>query len=439
MKFYYTIIITLFSTSIFAQYSYKPYRVKPDSLMCLQDVSVYREFERQNLHAEAVEAWLKAYKSCGGSKKIVYQDGVKYLKKAIKAETKYENRKLLIDSMMHLYNERIKYFGKAEYVKGRQGIDLINSDRSRAKQAYNLLEQSLTALQEKSDPAVIAHYMLANQILYKKAQISSASVMANYLKSVEILEHQIQKSAHNKKQAKANRQILKIVDKIFAQTKVGSCENIKQFIENKENRDLDNIIYLQKIQHLLRVSKCNNSNYYLKISLKLQALKPSVENAKTIATIYYKQGNYTQAIKYLKNAISLTNNPTIKSRYFNKIAEIRCFKLSDFQTAKNDVLQSLKLQPENAAAYMLWGDIYALASAKFSDDKFSNSAVLWLAIDKYNKAKLLDKNIAAKANQKISYYKKYLPSKEDVFMQGYKNGDKYKIGGWINEETAIKY
>ncbi len=437
-KFYYIISILLFATPLFSQYSFHQYRVKPDSLACLQNVSVYREFERQGLHDEAVEAWSKAYKSCGGSKKIIYQDGVKFLKKTIKLEKNNNTRNLLIDSMMHIYNERIKHFGQTAYVQGRQGIDLINSDRNRAQEAYELLKSSLSALQEKSDPAVIAHYMLANQILYKKERIASTVVVQNYLECVGILEGQIQHAAIKNDKANTSKKVLKIIDKMFIRTKTNTCGNVLQYIENKDFNNNENLVDLKKIQHLMQVANCMNNAYYLQISERLQEINPTADNARLLSGIFAKQGNYSKAILYLKKAIGLTQNAKQRSTYYKNIAEIQCFKLKEFQKAKSNILKALRYNHDDAAAYMLLGDIYALASFDFSEDKFSNSAVLWLAIDQYNKAKYLDKSLLVKVNQKISYYKKYLPSKEEAFMHGYKNGDKYSIGGWINEETTIR-
>ncbi len=437
-RIYIITVVLLLNSNIFAQYSYKKYNIKTDSLVCLQDVSVYREFERQGLHDYAVKSWIKAYKSCNGTKKIIYQDGVKFLKKSIKSEKNKVVRNMLIDSMMSIYNQRVKYFAQAAFVKGRQGVDLLNSDRNRADEAYKLLKSSLLELQEKSDPAVIAHYMLASQILHKTNKISNNEVIDNYIKCVELLEVQIKNAEKLKISVVGNKKMLKIVDKIFAKTKINDCGNIDYIFKNKDFSNKDEI-YLKKFKRLLNIANCTESEYYFKIMLELQLLNPSVKTAVELSRVFIKRKDYSKAMHYLQDAIDLSNDYKIKSKYHNETAKIRCFKLNEYQKAKNDVLKSLRYQPNNAEAYMLLGDIYALASSNFANDKFGKAAVLWAAIDKYETAKSLNKNLTVKANQKIAYYKKFMPSKEETFMQGYKNGDEYHIKSWINEKIVIRF
>ena len=50
--------------------------------------------------------------------------------------------------------------------------------------------------------------------------------------------------------------------------------------------------------------------------------------------------------------------------------------------------------------------------------------------------KLID--ITDLANKKIVTYSKYLPNNEDAFFNGYKEGDIYEIGCWINESTKVR-
>lgn len=437
-KIHYTIIILLLSIPIVAQYPSYQYKIQNDSLTCLQDVSIYHEFQKQNLHNEAVNAWIKAYNSCKGSKKVIYQDGIKLIKKDIESEKNEIQHKTLIDSMMNIYNERIKYFGQADYVKGRQAIDLFSCDRNRIDEAYNLLEQSLIALQEKSDPAVIAHYMLTTKLLYKHDKLTQDKTIHNYLLCLYLLENKIEIKENKNQNTKHLKKVMLIVDEIFAKIKLENCTNLVSIVNTDFQKNKNKIKHILNLQHLLKIAKCSNANLYFEIGIQIQKIKPTNKNAKTIAKWYLKHENYKKAIDYFTQAATLTSKDDLKADNYNSIASIQCYKLHEYKQAKQNILKSLQYNANKAKTYILLGDIYALASSKFSEDNFVNASIIWIAIDKYNKAKQLNKQLNALINQKISYYKKYLPSIEEAFMHTYKKGDIYKIGSWINEETIVR-
>lgn len=45
---------------------------------------------------------------------------------------------------------------------------------------------------------------------------------------------------------------------------------------------------------------------------------------------------------------------------------------------------------------------------------------------------------AEEANKQIAVYSAYTPQAKDLFMLGYKAGDRITIGGWIGETTTIR-
>ena len=59
------------------------------------------------------------------------------------------------------------------------------------------------------------------------------------------------------------------------------------------------------------------------------------------------------------------------------------------------------------------------------------------AIDKFIQAKNIDNTVEDAANKKIATYSKYLPSNEDAFFSGAKEGSTFQVGCWINESTKF--
>ena len=57
----------------------------------------------------------------------------------------------------------------------------------------------------------------------------------------------------------------------------------------------------------------------------------------------------------------------------------------------------------------------------------------------YQYAKAVDSTIASEANKKISNYKDFIPSLEDGFQRGIKEGKTLKVNCWIGEKVKVRY
>ena len=84
------------------------------------------------------------------------------------------------------------------------------------------------------------------------------------------------------------------------------------------------------------------------------------------------------------------------------------------------------------------GDVFAGYSKKYGEKEIEHLSLFWLAVDYYVKAKKIDPEQTAKANEKIATYSQYFPDKETLFFEGYQDGQPYKIGSWINETTTVR-
>ena len=56
----------------------------------------------------------------------------------------------------------------------------------------------------------------------------------------------------------------------------------------------------------------------------------------------------------------------------------------------------------------------------------------------FKKAKSVDPNVTAQANQLITDYSQYFPTKEELFFRSITEGDSYTVGGWINKSTTAR-
>jgi len=432
-----SIISLLYSLPLKSQYVSNGSEPKSDSIKCLENISVYKEFQKLDFYDKAIPAWEKTYKSCKGFKKIIYQDGVKFLTYAIQKEKDENKREALVDSLMHIYEERIQYFGQEDYVWGREGIDLLRYSKNRIEDAHTLLSKSFDAGKDETEDAVIVAFMTTVEMLFNKDKQSKDDVAEAYLKCVASLENKL-KAEKDPKKIKNIQNSIEVVDDIFGKSKAADCSNLVSVFTDKFEAKKEDIEQVLKIQSILKGAGCVDEDLFLNVSLQVQKLQPTAANAALIGGLYLKREKYTESINYLQQAVEIETVDTLKANYLLDIGIIYGNKLKQFQQARNMAYDAIKLRPDWGKPYILIGDAYASSSPSFGGSSFENSAVYWAAVDKYYKAKSVDPEVDKIASQKINYYSNYFPGKEDTFMQGYSDGGTYKVGGWINENTTVR-
>ena len=118
MKFFLFLNIVFFYTNINA-FNTLEGKFGSDSIKCVKNISLYREYIKQKNFDDALTHWRKAYKICPNATKNTFIDGAKLYKYLInKNKENIELQKLYLDSLETLYDNRIVYFGKETYVLG---------------------------------------------------------------------------------------------------------------------------------------------------------------------------------------------------------------------------------------------------------------------------------------------------------------------------------
>ncbi len=83
------------------------------------------------------------------------------------------------------------------------------------------------------------------------------------------------------------------------------------------------------------------------------------------------------------------------------------------------------------------GDAYA-KMGRNCDDWTSRLAVL-AAIEKYSYAKSIDSEVADDANRRIGQYSGSIPTQQDAFMRGLKEGQAVSVGCGIGETVTLRF
>ena len=107
----------------------------------MNNLSMYNEFYKQEDYKSAMGPWGKVYRKYPKSTLNIYIHGANMYEDMISKATDWDQKNAYIDSLMAVYDKRIKYFDQKGFVRGRQGTDFFE---------YKLGNENLTDDQLKS-------------------------------------------------------------------------------------------------------------------------------------------------------------------------------------------------------------------------------------------------------------------------------------------------
>ncbi|MFP4023801.1 MAG: tetratricopeptide repeat protein [Thiohalospira sp.] len=406
-----------------------------DSIRCIMNLSLYREYVKQDNYELSRDPWKIVYSECPKASKYIYIDGIKMIEDAIQKEQDEAKKEILVDSMMKIYDKRINYFGQKGYVLGKKGTHFIKYSENTSenmKIGYNWLKESIELEKTNSGAGQLVTFMQASKFLFSANKISAGQVVEDYGFISDIID-QIMNNGKKGSIARAKD----IVDKVFESSGAASCDDLIPFYAGKFEQNANDVEFLTKATDLLRSTKCTESDLFYKMAKQLNSLEPTADLAYEIAKLSNKKERFDDASKYFKQAIEIQDDILQKAKYYLELGDVTR-RMGEYQTARNYALKSAELNPESGHPYLLLGNIYANASKSCGEKEFEQEAVYWVAVDQFMKAKKIDTDLADEADKYIEAYKPHFPNQEDAFFEGYSNGDTYTVGCWINEKTTVR-
>lgn len=422
---------TLLSVTAFSQSKYGA-----DSVKCVQNISLYRDYYKQKVYDDAYKYWKVVYTICPAASERSYVDGTNLVEHKMKQAKTNEAKLAYFDTLMMVYDKRIENFGKEGYVLGRKGTDMLRYKSSDEETAFSTLQKSIELQENKSEAGAIVSYMNAAVLMEKAEKKTPEEIVAIFSQLSEIISHNLKKWEGKKTKSyyeRAQESVEKLASPYL------SCEVLiemakSNFEQNKENQD-----WMERTADILDQKGCTDAPIFFNIANTLHQTKPSAVSAEKMGILSLKKKNYNEAVEFFKQALELAQDEEKKSTYYIELAQAYS-SMGSYSNARANALKAAQMKDGYGLPYIMIADmIGGSSSACKNDDPCMQKAIYWLAVDYLNRAKSIDPSIADKANQKIASYKKYFPTKEDCFFKGIKEGQTVEIGCWIGESTKARF
>ncbi len=447
IKFFIVGLLVLLSAQAFAQKGVddgSKYGHGEDSLRCLKNLSLFTEYVKQKSYADAIPSWEIVYNECPLASSTIYTDGIKIMDWRLGKEKDAAKREELIQKLMGIYDQRIKYMGNHRkynetYLLGRKAIHLLNykSDNPQSrKDAQGWFEKSIAGQGVNSEMAVLATYMMNTMDMYRDKQVDAEAVVNNYIKVSNLMTAQIK--AEKKESDKEQIAVVKeTVEKLFASSGVADCETIERIFTPQLSEKKADLDWLKMVNKLLARANCEDAQLLYDVSENLHAIEPSSSSAYGLARMYLKTQDLDRSVEYYNEAIKLEEESEQKGTLHYQLGLIK-FNQGKLNEAKTNAEKAISFRPDWGDPYILIGNLYAVSAKNFGSNEFENKTAYWAAVDMFQKSKSIDPKVTDKANELINIYSQHFPGMEEIFFQGFKEGDSYTVGGWIGVSTKIR-
>jgi tetratricopeptide (TPR) repeat protein len=440
LKIHLLVFLVLCLSTLFAQENEDLPKYGNDSINCVRNSSLYSEFVKQKNYEDAITPWRVVFKECPKSSKNIYLNGVKIFKDYIKKEkANKEIKNKYVDTLMMIYDQRIKYFGQEGKVLGRKGYSLVSYNKEAKEEAYKYLAKSVELEGMNCEAVVVNSYFQTIVSLFKKKKAEKEQVVENYTIAMDIVEEQLKNEKNAKKIENLNK-VKNNIEKLFSECGAADTDALVNLFAPKFEATPNDTLLLKKMLKLLdKAEGGGNTELFAKASEKLYELEPSAIAAYMLAKLFLKKEDYTKSTDYYLKAIEFEEDDKTKSKYYYELGVITFSKFQNSPLARTYAYKSIQFDNTFGKPYILIGNAYASSSKACGENEFERKAVYWVAVDKFAKAKAVDPSVAEEANKQIVEYTKHFPNNENAFMYGFTEGQEYTVTCWINETTKVRY
>lgn len=409
-----------------------------DSVQTIVNASIFTEFVKQKNYKDALPAWRYVFNNAPRFQMNTYVRGEDIMTNMY-LQTK---NPAYIDTLMMVYDQRIKYFGEhprygTGYILGKKGADLVRfgkKDDQTQKEAFGYLSKSFEMEGKKTHPVTVQIMFFAAGDLLKKNLLEKDDYVNLYMKVSDYIDNALKSSP----KPEPFKDMKGKVDALFFDAGVADCETLNRLLSVKYEANKEDVANLKEIASLLRRSECVDLPLFAMVAEQLYKLDPTADAAYSLAIMFLRRQDFDKTEAYLKEAIEKSDDNSAKGDYYMRMAQLKLSK-GQYQAAKTNAMESLKVNPNNGPALILLGKAYAAYSKNYGEDDFDHASVFWVAVDKFLRAKQVDPNVAAEADKLIDTYSQHFPNKDEAFFRSVTEGSVVKIGDWINETTKARF
>lgn len=389
-------------------------------------------------YAAATVNFQQLLQNCPGATMNTFTRGTTLYKNRINRSRNLDEKRRLIDSLMIIHDLRIEYFGDdlnygRAYIldlKARDVNKYCSSDRELLRSTFkSAVDAAIESNTVKLDIAALYFKSLCDDFAYDD-NITSEMVLEEYQRLAPYFETATDEAGL------ANK---KMFEDSFADSGAAKCENLEPMFKEKLAANPDDAELLAKAVGQMSRAQCS-SDFYFEITERYHALNPSSETALFLAKSFQDRKENGKALKYLREALGVENDPAKKEPLYVQIALIE-LSVNNFSEAAAAARSLHSINPQNGYSYFILGQCYASSPCA---DNVGGASKYWAAYDAMSRAVELlghEPTVQGVARKLAGSYSAGFPSQETCFFAELSAGQSYVVpcGFAKGKSTTVRY
>ena len=402
------------------------------------DVQEQQAFYKVNLQLEEWEkAWTSLqwlYENRPELHPSIYKDAVKVVEKILEAEGMESARTPgMEDSLLWIFDRRIELFDESTEIVDRKAYTAFKryyKYPSRYALLDELFSDAYAASGDNMSTFMLTPYMSLAKFYHQSRpeEMPAEKVLDIHGKISAALEAKAAAGSETPAQIKKEQ------DKVDALlTSIGnilSCEFIEETLVPKLEANPEDLNVAKKIFTYSLKAKCSDQPYFTAAGEVIYENDPTYNLAAALGNKYMASDEYGKALEYFTRSNELAGSDEERyESYINQASALA--KMGQKVNARKMALNALSVKPGDTKAYNIIGNLYftSFDDCRSDESKVMDRAVFIAAYNMYEKAGNQEQMAATMAQ---------FPSKEEIFNEGYEQGDVVDLGCWIGESVALK-
>lgn len=407
---------------------------------------LYRDFLRAKDWNQAFDYWKKVYAvapAADGERNTLLADGIRFYEYFLTQTTDKAEKEKYIDEIFTLYDQVQTCYPQGGFIEGRKAFDYYYKyrDRKTKDEIFQMFKASIDMDGEKTNDFVVNPFTSLLVEQYFADKISMAEAQQYTQKILDII-------AYGKEHCEGVGCDRWEIIESYAPVRLEAFEVAKGFYDceyyvakyypefEEQPTDCD---VIRTVFSRLRWGGCDESDERMKTIIRTGNENCVEESDLKLAYDALREGEYEKSVQLFEKAIEEEEDQAKKAKITLTIAKIYNAHLRNFSKSRQYARKAAELNTAWGEPYILIGRLYASSGPLCGPGTgWDSQIVVWPAIDMWQKAKRVDPSVSGEANKWIGRYRKYMPTKEDIFQRSLRAGSSFKVGCWIQETTTIR-
>jgi tetratricopeptide (TPR) repeat protein len=363
----------------------------------------------------------------------IYINGAEIYDALATAEKDPARKQAYADSLLIIYDQRIKNCGEEPTVLNRKVLSYFKYNFNNTAKLADILALFDKVFELNGNNVMdgtLVPYMQAVRVNKLKLKtLTEDQIFQRYDLLTNVIDAKIKKAQSEGKPIEKYKTFQNDIDAILMTIVTVTCDMVKKNMEPKFKANPTDIGLAKKIFTFMLQGKCTEDPLWLEAGMAIHQATPAPERdcglAKNLGLKYMVKEDFQKAEELLKEAQTLCKEAADKADILVYLGSLEARKGN--KNGARDLFQ----QASSKEGFEKIGDLYynSFNDCAQKDNQADDRAVYLIAFDWYQKAGASDKMSAAK---------KQFPSKEEIFLKNYQAGQTIKVGCWINETTTVR-